>query len=218
MFLLCFLFGWLSGLNCKLHISLKVWKWKGSMNGCIEKSCGTISIHEDPMILRILIPAAHPRLLWRHHGVVVGGNQWAAFFTHSVIVLAGPRVFPPQTSHRVQFIAWNLQVDETELGSRSHFFEELMGTKVYGESGDYAWPSRKSYKNSSRRKQYKRSIIAGQKLPSWQNCKYDWHQNRDTGLCIVVVNILGLETQPSGMTIVHNWWLSPNFFKDFSQR
>ena len=65
-------------------------------------------------------------------GCTVDGNQWAAFFTHSVIVLAGPSVFPPQTSHRVQFyqkFAWNLQVDETELGPRSRFFRRTHGNE-----------------------------------------------------------------------------------------
>ena len=63
-------------------------------------------------------------------------DQWAAVFTHSVIVLAGPSVFPPQTSHKlatessfIKKFAWNLQVDETELGSRSCFFRRTHGNE-----------------------------------------------------------------------------------------
>ena len=63
-------------------------------------------------------------------------DQWAAVFTHSVIVLAGPSVFPPQTSHRVQIyqkFAWNLKVDETVRFQES-FLSKNSWERRYTES------------------------------------------------------------------------------------
>ena len=67
------------------------------------------SLHEDPRIQSILIPAAralrdnaHPHIL-RHQYELVGGDQCDAIFVQS-IVLPGRSAFPPKNGHRVHAV------------------------------------------------------------------------------------------------------------------
>ena len=66
--------------------------------------------------------------------------------------------------------------------SKLVFLEELMIMMVYGAPELEACPTLKWYKKLSWRKQ---SVMAVQKLQSWQNCKCNWYHNRGTVLWLI---------------------------------